>query len=351
MEPKTLDRVFRRIQIVGKASYSISLPKQWVLSRGLKPGDFIEISEALDGSLRLSPPEARFRQHSCRINADLCKDEKRLQKLVVAGYRVGYDVIYISSSEKSIPEISKGLEDVVNALPGLEISHEKDSKLVIRNVLDYTRFSIDDLVKRCYLQASEIFNNILHFLETGRYDLIPYIESLGDRLHELSQLHTRLMITYLKRREIGRSLRFRNPTHVYSSIVIVMVIRWLVEYLIHLTRLISRFRKKIWSDSRVYDVVRSVLLELSSLLDKSFNSYLSLEFDQANKVLSISGDLLTGGFREVFMKAASKDRLFAEFLAQFEIICLNIRSLMREIAQLSLDLFIESKSPVCEIEE
>ena len=84
------ERVFRRLQVVGRASFSISLPKSWVLRVGLKPGDVLEISEGVDGSLRLSPPEARLRRSFCRLNADLCRDPEQLGAFLETGR---YDLI------------------------------------------------------------------------------------------------------------------------------------------------------------------------------------------------------------------------------------------------------------------
>ena len=350
MKLKPLEKAFRRLQVVGKASYSISLPKQWVLSRGLKPGDFIEVSEALDGSLRLSPPEAKLRRSSCKINADLCKDLKQLQRLITAGYRIGYDVISISSSKTPPPEISKNLENVVSGLPGMELSHEQAPELIIRNVLDYARFPVDDLVKRCYLLASEIFNNLIQFLETGRYDLMPYTCSLGNRLKELCQLHVRLMITYLKRREIGRSLRFRSPTHIYTSIVVATLIRQLAESLLFLARIISRFRKKLWATPPVYNTVKRSLESLSQLFDQSFNAYLSLDFDQANKIVGMPEDWAARALREELAKISPRDQVLVELLAQLEVICAKTQSTLQEIGRLALDLFMDSSSPICEVQ-
>ena len=342
------ERVFRRLQVVGRASYSISLPKQWVISRGLKPGDFIEVSEALDGSLRLSPPEARLRRSSCRINADLCKDEDRLGRLLAAGYRIGYDFISVISSKASPSELARALEKTISGLPGFELSYEKPSELVVRNVLDYSRFSIDDLVKRCYLIASEIFNNLTHFLERGRYDLIRYVETLRDRLGELCQLHTRLMMAYLRRRELGRHLKLRSPAHIYSSIAIPILIKGLADNLLSLVRVVARFRRKLWASPQTYEFVRKVLERLSDSFDKAFNAYLSLDFDQANRML---GEQVSWGFGEELAKMGIKDKALVEFLSRLDTLCGQIHSILREISQLALDLFVESSSPVCAVGE
>jgi hypothetical protein len=86
---------------------------------GLKPGDVLEISEGVDGSLRLSPPEARLRRSFCRLNADLCRDPEQLGAIVLAGYRVGYDIIQVTCSKSPIHELSRDLRGFDRGPPRL----------------------------------------------------------------------------------------------------------------------------------------------------------------------------------------------------------------------------------------
>ncbi|RLF99741.1 MAG: hypothetical protein DRN49_03935, partial [Thaumarchaeota archaeon] len=262
--------------------------------------------------------------------------------------RVGYDFIIVTSSKSSSLELSKVLERIVSQLPGLELSYERPSELVVRNILDYSRFSIDDLVKRCYLITSEIFNNLIHFLERGRYDLIRYVETLRDRLNELYQLHTRLMIAYLRRRELGKYLKLRSPVHIYSSIAISILIKELADDLLSLVRIIARFRKKIWASPQTYELVRSVFEKLSESFDRVFNAYLSLDFDQANRML---GEQVSWRFGKELAKAGIRDRAVVELLSRLDTLCGHIYSILQEISRLTLDLFIESSSPICAVGE
>jgi len=337
--------------VVGRATYSISLPKGWVLKRGLKPGDFIEIAEGLDGSLRLSSPEARFRRSACLINADLCRSVHQLQNIIQAGYRVGYDLIRVSYSRISNQQFSKELRSLVERLPGFELTRGEKSELILRNVLDYSRFPVDDLIKRSYILTSEIFSDISRFLETGRYDLIPYLEILRRRVHELLQLHTRLLTAYFKRRELGRFLKLRSPSHIYSSIIMVNLVDDLAEILLRLGILVSKLRRKIWSSSTTYRGLRIMIEESSRLFDEAVNAFLSLNFEKATTLLTMPKDHLTSLLKEELKEAPPKDRQLNAFIAQAELISLSLCSIFQKIAQLALDLFMESESPICQIED
>ena len=344
-------KVFRRLQRVGRATYSISLPKKWVISRGLRPGDLLELGEELDGSLRVAPIEIRPRLSSCTINAELCRDSRRLAGLILSSYRAGYDSIRITFSKRTALEILKDLEKLLHQLPGLEVTKETDSEIELQYILDYGRYPLDDLIRRSQMLLSAIFNNLIDFLETRRYELISYIRSLRNRLREIRQLFTRLIITYLKRREIGRFLRPRSATHIHSSIVLMHVIEYMAEDLITLGEMLPKLKKKIWANPRIYHGLRRLLEYSSQLFDETLNAYFSLDFDRASRVLEISEDELASALDEIVREKPSKDYEFNLFTAQASTFLRNFIRRCHEISQLILDIFIELENLICKIEK
>ena len=49
----------RKVQLTGKSSYTVSLPKVWATQLGLKEKSRVALSTLPDGSLRVTPNEAR----------------------------------------------------------------------------------------------------------------------------------------------------------------------------------------------------------------------------------------------------------------------------------------------------
>jgi len=81
--------------------------------------------------LGLGPPEARLRRSFCRLNADLCRDPEQLGAIVLAGYRVGYDIIQVTCSKSPIHELSRDLEGLIEGLPGFELDQGQNSELIM----------------------------------------------------------------------------------------------------------------------------------------------------------------------------------------------------------------------------
>ena len=51
----------RRVQLTGKSTLIVSLPKKWTKKNGLKKGDSLMIKETKDGSLRITPSQTELR--------------------------------------------------------------------------------------------------------------------------------------------------------------------------------------------------------------------------------------------------------------------------------------------------
>jgi len=351
MSEEAAGRSFRRLQRVGRGTYSISLPKRWVLARGLRPGDLLELVEELDGALRVAPVEVRPRYFSCTINADLCRDSGRLANLIRSSYRAGYDAIRLVFSPGSGHDLVRDLDELLRELPGLELARETDGEIELRHILDYGRYTVDDLLKRSQMLLSAIFSNLMDFLETRRYELIPYIRELSNRLGELRNLFTRLVVTYLKRREIGRFLRLRSATHLHSSIILMDVMEEVADELMDLRDSLLRLRKRIWADPRFCNTLRGLLEYGSQLLDEALNAYFTLDLDKACRVLELPEDELSSTLDEVVREKSPRDYEFNLFAARASIFLRNLMRRCRQVSQLVLDEFVEHENLVCRIEE
>ncbi|MDW8021450.1 MAG: hypothetical protein RMI78_02325 [Nitrososphaerota archaeon] len=347
MTGKPSEIIFRRLQRVGKATYAISLPKRWVVDRGLKPGDALEISEELDGSLCIKPLETRPRLFPCRINAELCRSSEQLARLITACYRAGYDSIEISFTGMATPEALKSVKKTVTeALPGFDIIEETGSKLIIQNILDHSKYQLDDLLRRIHLITSTIFSNLMDFVTTRRYELIPYIADLRKRALEILQLHSRLLISYFKRQETGRFLKPRSGAHIYSAILVAHIFRGVIDDLTLFAEEVSKMRKRIWANPEIYRVLSYSLESASKLFDDTLTAYFSINFERATHVLSVSEDVFSTVIEDAIHEKTIKDPALNRFLTRSVIFLRDLTRKCREIAQLTLDMFVELENPI-----
>jgi phosphate uptake regulator len=90
---------FRRLQMTGGASYTVSLPKDWVKEQGLKAGDVVAVLPGSDSSLTLVPhekiPAGQSKGAEVILAPSKDHDREQILRIVVAQYLAGYDLIKI----------------------------------------------------------------------------------------------------------------------------------------------------------------------------------------------------------------------------------------------------------------
>src|SRR2546428_9125016 len=79
----------RKIQKVGAATLTVSLPKEWAARRNLKKGDQLFLVEEGEALKLLPGPAAEERKrvaHEFLVDADLCDTPGMLERVIVGNY-------------------------------------------------------------------------------------------------------------------------------------------------------------------------------------------------------------------------------------------------------------------------
>jgi len=342
----------RRLQRVGRATYSISLPKDWVARKGLRPGDLLEILEEPDGGLKIAPLKAASQKPAYTINVELCKVSGQLSRLIKACYRRGCERIeLVAISGLKSERITEAVE-AVESLPGLEVIEQTDKRILIQGVLDPSMFSVEDLLRREQLMVSTIFHQISEFTMSRSYELIKSIKDLRKRVHQVNQLIKRLGLAYLQRRGRGERLSLRSPIHAYQALGVAQHMENLARSLERIgEELLSLSRKKIRLDREVARALRERVEEALTIFERSIAAFLSANFDQSMNAISEAEKISIQGLEKAYIgRVVERPELLAA-LTRVEQALIKVVSESSEIAEKAFDLFIEKETPLCMLKQ
>src|SRR4029077_19506289 len=105
----------RKLQMTGGASYTVSLPKDWVKEQGLKVGDVVAVMPRSDSSLTLVPHEkihsGQNKGAEIVVAPQKEQDKEQILRTVLAQYLAGYDVIKIRFPPTSKPDLRTYLRE------------------------------------------------------------------------------------------------------------------------------------------------------------------------------------------------------------------------------------------------
>ncbi|MEM3587705.1 MAG: phosphate uptake regulator PhoU [Candidatus Jordarchaeaceae archaeon] len=186
---------FRKVQITGKSSYIVSLPKNWIKNNKIKRGDTIAIVEEEEGQLRIAKVlETKKKEKPApKIFLNSLSDSE-LITTIMGNYIMGVDNLEIVSSKEDMnPLHRKVAVDAIRNLIGFEIISESPTSIKVKNLLEPSDFHLGEVVNRMALVSSSMFKKAIKaVVDTKPIDL-KEMEAQDDEVDRLYLLIQRLL--------------------------------------------------------------------------------------------------------------------------------------------------------------
>lgn len=213
----------RKLQLVGRASFSVTLPPNWIKENKLKPSNQITITQEKDGSLRLVPgviPEPK--EFKITIDADRCKEPGILRRLIIGGYIRGCDLIEVVSKHGIMKDHKGEIQYAVDALLGLGIIESTSNHIKIQSLIDHSKFPIRPLLRRLCGLASSMHKDAIQALKDKDLSLAADITHRENEVNKVYWLAIRQLeaATYDKSllKKVGLEGE-RDPTYYWAVTV------------------------------------------------------------------------------------------------------------------------------------
>ncbi len=141
----------RRIQKTGGSTFIVSLPKTWVVTRGLSSGDVLLFHSAPDGSLTLRAeggprPEAVRRE----VPVSNVMDAEHLFRLLVGEYIAGTPLLEIRTEGRMSARTREVVRNFAQRMIGPEILEETADAVVLQDVIGANPLPIPSVVRRMH---------------------------------------------------------------------------------------------------------------------------------------------------------------------------------------------------------
>ena len=120
----------RKIQKVGAATLTVSLPKEWAEQRNLKKGDQLFVVEEGEALLLLPGPVADERARRTAevvVDADLCDEPGMLERVIVGNYVLGRDKIVVRATQRIRSDHQDEIRRAVRRLMGIGLLRKAPS--------------------------------------------------------------------------------------------------------------------------------------------------------------------------------------------------------------------------------
>ncbi|HYA32425.1 MAG TPA: PhoU domain-containing protein [Candidatus Bathyarchaeia archaeon] len=139
----------RKVQLTGKSSFTVSLPKTWATQLGLKEQSRVALSMLPDGSLRVAPNEHVKPQERGVFKIDTLFDDA-LARHMIAIYIAGYDTFELRA-QKIRSDQRETIRDMSYRLIGMEVVEETAKSVVIQDFLSPNELQVRKSIRRMHL--------------------------------------------------------------------------------------------------------------------------------------------------------------------------------------------------------
>lgn len=172
----------RKIQLIAGTTYSVSLPKAWVLKNKLRAGDDIIIDEKGDNKLILHIKEFEKSAPS-EMTLDIAEYGELATQAIFTLYYLGIEDITIKSSKEILSKEQRTrIRKTLSQLSGAEITYEDSHIIKVKLLIDSTKL---DAIQTIYRMILIVENSISTLIDGPELEDLRVNEEEIDRLYNL----------------------------------------------------------------------------------------------------------------------------------------------------------------------
>jgi phosphate uptake regulator len=335
-----LDEEVRKIQLTGKSTYIVSLPKKWVTGMDLKAGSQVVVAKQGDASLLLTPKEL-FRPVKLGEASMVVfqKDDPRsIERKIVALYLVGYNLIRIHTRNERITALQRNtIKDLTRKkLVGTEIISDSPTEMKLQILLSYPELSVESALRRMCLIAASMHEDTMHALKNLNKQLCQDIITLDDEVDRFSLYIIRQLKAAVQNERILRDIGLTSPRDTLGYRVIAKAVERIADHAVKIAQDIIQLDSEIGKPA--FEQISELSLFARSVFDDSIKSLFKKNYSLADSAVAKAKTIVTT--ESVALKAISKN-LEPTKLSNIRIIIESIRRTAEyasDIAEIVLNL-------------
>lgn len=287
----------RRIQKTGASTMTVSLPKDWIKSQGLKAGDSVSMQVMPDGTVSVDPRSDRKREPARRtILIEKDESEEHLTRKLIGAYLAGFNIIEVRSKDRIDHDIKHAIKDFARLVIGPEVIEETSNSVVMHDLSDPVELPQGKCVRRMHLIVSSMHKDAMEALRDRDIEMAHDIvdrDADVDRLYWMAVKQYNLII---KDRKLGE----RIGVDIYEGMNLMLVARGIERIGDHAEKIAKN--AIIAAEAKVKMEDLDSILELSNrsmeVLDRSIEAFFLKDIRSANAAID-AGNVLVASLEKL----------------------------------------------------
>jgi phosphate uptake regulator len=340
---KELNEETRKIQLTGKSTYIVSLPKKWVTSMNLKAGSQIVVSKQSDASLLLTPKELAKQTKLGEASITIFqKDEPNTTaRKIIALYLVGYNSIRIKTKDERITSLQRNsIKDLTRRkLVGTEIISDSPNEMRLQILLSYPELSVENALRRMCLIAVSMHEDVIRALKELDKKLAQDVIALDDEVDRFSLYIIRQLKSAVQNESVLKDIGLSNQRDCLGYRIIVKAVERVADHAVKIAENVITLDKKI--DDHIAQKISNMSSFAVSVFDDSTKALYKKDYSLADSAVAKAKTIVQ--MEDEIVGAIAK-RLGAHEVSNIRMILESIRRTAEyasDIAEIVLNLNVE----------
>ena len=301
----------RTVQLTGRSTYIISLPKEWMDQMGIGKGDKLRLVRK-NSEISIYPETVKLKEEEKVVR--VIPERGSMIRAVLSCYMEGYSKIEITpmKGEFSLSDLEELREFVKRGLIGAEIVMENRNKVVINVLLDPSQLPFRQALMRLYWMVSRMMD-YLEELVKGE-DVRDAVIKSDDDVDRLCYYLLRQLKLSIKNVKV---LKEAGLEDLSAAIDYSLVVKFLERISDHIVGIAKTMVNK--------EGVPEALKLSRRIFESAFESISSLNYEKAERTVEESKKM-----RDMLMNLV-KDNLLMEHIAR-------ISEYSGDIAEIAVDI-------------
>ncbi|HIE18945.1 TPA: phosphate uptake regulator PhoU [Candidatus Bathyarchaeota archaeon] len=312
------DLGYRKIQLTGRGSYIISLPKRWIRELRLGKGEQIAFKVQEDSSLLLLPrrilegrkeaEQPRLKEY--KISVSSADDPQSVCRKIISLYVVSANLIRIRfKDDKTLSEHKTAINSLIkNMLLGSEIIDETSNEITIQVLIDHPEFPVEKAIRRMAILALSANKDAILALESMDEKRINGVAETRNDVNRLN-LYVIRQLKYGLEKNLFKELGFKTKKEFLGYRIVANDIRSIANNAMNLAKNILTLKNMIKNqllflnvpvDGEVYSQILKFNSQAHFFFEESLKALFKRDYNRADKLISeieafaaLESDLIT----------------------------------------------------------
>ncbi len=276
----------RKLQLAGKSTFLVSLPKRWVTGAGLKAGDTLFVDTESDGSVSI-------RQHSgarplVRRKAFHERGEETREHLLrklIGAYVSGFGLIEVRYAPSRGPFVRKVAREFCRLVIGPEVIEEAQNSILIQDLSDPSELSSEKCLRRMHLTVRAMLEDAVGALKDGD-------EAVAHDVDLRSQDVNRLYWMVAKQHHLSCASQQdgSSAATIQGHRLIAKLLQRIGEHAQRIATASATLRGEKSLDPKLVERLSGARASAASILDKAFQALVTRNIETANEAIDARAD-------------------------------------------------------------